>query len=88
MITREELISVLLSGGIAIEDPNSDNLEDLILDSVQYISLLVHLEVEFEIEIPEEYLGTSFLSTISSLLETINEIKKNTNIPESNSETR
>lgn len=75
MITREELISVLISGGLDIEDYDSDNLEDLILDSIQYINILVHLEVEFQIEIPEEYLGTSFLSTISGLLKTINEIK-------------
>lgn len=52
----DKVKEVLLEHGI--ESYNDDNDEVFILDSIQYISILVSLEEVFDIEIPDEYLIT------------------------------
>ncbi len=46
------------------------------IDSILFISGLVELEKEFDIEFPDEYLGVNFFSSIEQLVVLINELIK------------
>ena len=73
MIIREQLIKSLQEGGLDI-GLDDENLEEMILDSIQFINLLVQLEVDFDLEIPEEYMGPELFPSVSRLLEILNQI--------------
>lgn len=47
------------------------------IDSFTYISIILEIENRFDIEIPDEYLGTNLLSSIDSLCEIILELLAN-----------
>jgi acyl carrier protein len=59
MILREKIFDVLETNGIYIEDSKDSedlDLREYILDSIQFISLIVELEKELNIEFPDEVL--------------------------------
>ena len=48
------------------------------IDSIQLISIIVEIEEEFEIEIPDEYLVVDFIENFDHIVDTIEEILKHT----------
>lgn len=51
-----------------------EDLKNLGLDSIASIQLLIEIEEEFDIVISDEYLTDSTFSTLSSIINVVNEI--------------
>lgn len=77
MISIEKLIEVLSS---VISDINFDEIsydEDLSvmgMDSMEFVTIVVALEEEFDCEIPDEKLLISELNTVNKIYEVIKEL--------------
>lgn len=57
-----------------LEDKNTNNSITDIFHSINYIGLLVNLEEEFDIEIPDTFLDISNFKNLPELIDSINEI--------------
>ena len=67
--------SVLKKNGILISDsPDDINLREQIQDSIQYISFIVTLEQELNIEIPDEMLSIEALDSFNGFCKRLDEI--------------
>jgi len=79
MITKEELIDCLKGAGIELilDDCEDININELLEDSIQFISTLVEIENYFDIEIDDEFLEEDMFCSFNYVLKIINEIKGN-----------
>lgn len=67
MENRERIIKCIEESGIAVqEDGTMDSF-----NSVAFVSAILALEEEFQIEISEEYLSIDYMSTIEQVEEVI-----------------
>ena len=66
---RKRVIKVLNDNGVSII-PELDD-EKILLDSIEFISVIVGLEEEFNIAIPEEFLTFEALQTIEQFVNMI-----------------
>ena len=65
---REKIIECFSNLGILIfEDSNNFELDEFIADSITFVSLLVELEQQFEIEIDDNYLIEGRLKTFNDI---------------------
>lgn len=71
-ITERILKCVEENGIIILEDGNFDNL-----DSLTFISSVIALESEFDIEFPDEYLSTNIFSSLENVALIVNDIINN-----------
>lgn len=73
------LVQDVIQNDLVIND--SDHLQnDLGIDSITFISLIVEIEMAFDVEIPDEMLIQDKFDTFESLLSTITELSsKETN---------
>lgn len=64
---REKLLEILMDNGLEYEG------EYLIceVDSLQYMSLMVNIEEEFDIEFPDDFLGQDIFSNFERLYEIV-----------------
>lgn len=75
METKERLVQCLEETGIFIDLQESDiDLRDYIIDSMQFITSIIAIESEFQIEIPSELLLYDNLISMNSFCEIIDEI--------------
>lgn len=65
---RQKLIRTFETCGIYLTENESQHI---VLDSLQYVSLLVCIEEDFNIEIPDSYIEYNMLSTFQDYLEMI-----------------
>lgn len=73
-IIKQKLINLMNSCGFNISNENMD--ENLEYDSLQFISTMVDIENEFNIEIPDEFMLSFGLDTANDFLNMIlNNIK-------------
>ncbi len=63
---KEKLRYALLNEGIYVDDDDM-LISEYVLDSLSFISLIVQIESQFDIELPEEILNWERLGTINSL---------------------
>lgn len=69
MSNIDKLTKIFSENGVDIlPEQYTDLLE---VDSIQFVSIIVDIETEFEIEIPEEYLILSKLPTFSDFISLI-----------------
>lgn len=72
---RERILKCIEKIGLQVEiDIQDFDVNDYIKDSITFITFVIELENEFDIEIPDEYLlpeRLNMLSNISSLLESL-----------------
>ena len=47
---------------------NDEHIDLLEIDSIQFVSIIVDIETEFDIEIPEEYLNGTKLKTFDDFV--------------------
>ena len=52
---------------------------EIVMDSITFISIIVALEEEFDIEIPDEYLLLTEMNTISKMTDVISAVLDNQN---------
>ena len=69
----KQLREVLSNNGILLQDSDQD---ELYFDSIQFISLIVDIEREFEIEMPDEYMDGKLLNNYDDLLDVVTMIKR------------
>lgn len=50
---------------------NTDLIEDLGYSSLDLMELIVEIEMEFDIEIPDEFLTTEYLTKVNKLMEIV-----------------
>lgn len=76
---RNTLLSIFEELGIIIEEEEDFDIQEYIVDSLVYMSLIVNMEQKFGIDIPDEFLllskMNSFNAYCESLLALINEDK-------------
>ncbi|WP_068785886.1 acyl carrier protein [Paenibacillus phocaensis] len=68
------IIKILSDNGINIFESEMD--EKLIIDSIQFVSIVVSLEESFNITIPGEYLSFERLQTVADFEEVIRTLVK------------
>lgn len=74
---RDKVIEVLEEMGILIdEEDDTVALQDYIVDSVQFISLIVNLEEKLDFVFPDEYLVYESISTLETLCNIIEQSKE------------
>lgn len=69
----EGLLAILDDSGICYN--TNDYSEELIFDSLQFVSIFVSIEDNYGIYIPDEYLAYDKLNSIEKILTAILEIK-------------
>ena len=81
MHTRERIEGCLNTVGILI-DPTSDdvNLNDYDVDSISFISFIVEVEKEFDIEIPDGYLYVEILQSLNGFVNLVEQLVDMRNI--------
>lgn len=55
----------------------NDVIDNELISSIQYVTIIIELENRFQISFPEKYLNGSLLTTISELDKIMTEIKEN-----------
>lgn len=60
------------SGGVYGVD--NDSIDNIVVDSIEFVQLIVQIESDFNIEIPDEYLIPSELNSISKIATVIESI--------------
>lgn len=75
MHTRERVISCLNTVGILIDSTLDDvNLNDYDVDSISFISFIVEIEKEFDIEIPDGYLYVEILQSLNGFINLVEQL--------------
>ncbi len=75
---KERVISILAANYIFINyDEENVDLLLYIEDSIQFISFVVELEQEFDIEFPDELIGLESFRYINDICVIIEELQKN-----------
>lgn len=63
---KEKLLNIFDENGFLILEGEEDAPLDI--DSIQFISVIVQIEGEFNVEIPDEFLTSSILNTFNDFL--------------------
>ena len=65
---KEGIIVCLNNIGVIVDDLDlEEKVEDHLTDSVSYVSFIVELEQYFDIEIPDEYLGSQSIQSFRDI---------------------
>ncbi len=64
---RDRLFTIMEDNGVEYED----NVLVTEIDSIQYMSLMVEIEEEFEIEFPDMFLGENIFENFDRLCEIV-----------------
>jgi acyl carrier protein len=81
---RERLLGILEESGLYVEQKSSGedlDLREYIVDSVQFMSFVVEIESQFNIEMPDEVLVYDKLGSLNGLAAIIESIVDGTYIP-------
>ena len=72
---KKSIIKLLQNNGVLIES-NDDNLDvnNYSIDSIMFISIIVDIENQFSIAIPDEYLTIELLKSIDGLTNLVIEL--------------
>lgn len=69
---KKGIIICLNNIGVIVDNLNlEDRVENHLIDSISYISFIVELEQYFDIEIPDEYLGSQSIQSFRDVEEII-----------------
>ena len=63
----EKIIDILKKLNINIDNPTSNFIEGNNVDSITFIQIIIDIEVEFSILIPDEYLLMEGFNTVSEI---------------------
>ena len=81
MDIKNMIFNTMDSIGIYIDDISNDiqqhediDLREYVLDSIQFISLIVEIEKNLEIEIPDELLFYDKLSSLNAFIQMISDL--------------
>lgn len=77
---KEKLHYALLNEGILIDDEDM-NIAEYIPDSLAFVSLIVQIECQFDVELPEEILNWEQIGSINSLSFYMKDLLINNSLP-------
>lgn len=78
MNVRENLMKIFDDLSLIGQDENGEViLYTEMIESIQFISLIVDIESVFEIEIPDEYMLPEFFSSFNNVLDIVNDLINN-----------
>lgn len=78
MNIRENLMKIFDDLSLIGQDENGEViLYTEMIESIQFISLIVDIESVFEIEIPDEYMLPEFFSSFNNVLDIVNDLINN-----------
>lgn len=81
---REKLFEILEESGLYVERKSSEediDLREYIVDSVQFMSFIVEIESQLNIEIPDEVLAYDSLASLNGFASILQSIADGTYIP-------
>lgn len=78
-VINQALLTPMENGNVNITEPLTMeqvelNFSDLPIDSISFIHMIVLLESEFDLEIPDNYLSISELNCVKKVYEVIKEL--------------
>lgn len=80
MDTRQKLLECFANMGIIIDAQEDEvDLKEYILDSIQFITVIVEIERMFSIEFPDELLLYSVFDSLTGLISLIDSLLANNN---------
>ena len=73
---EKKVIAAIQTAGIEVEDTVSEDIDltELIEDSFQFISMIVSLEEELQVEIPDDYLVMDKLQSLKGFIVMLEEL--------------
>lgn len=75
---KNEIKNIMKRLGIFIEDMSfNENIHEIITESIMFISFIIELEQEFDIQIPDEFLLPDNFKTLEQLEEFLQKNTKN-----------
>lgn len=76
METKKRLIQLLDANGIFVDSESNDDIDlrEYIIDSIQFISFIVEIEKEFDIEFPDEALQFENIASLNGFANIIDSI--------------
>lgn len=77
MDTFDKLIVIFENNGIIIDQSLETNLNYYDMDSITFVSIIVDIEREFNIVIPDEFYSIESLNTINNLVTIIDSLMSN-----------
>jgi len=75
--TVEKIVNNLKTLDINIDDITKDFITENNIDSITFIEIIINIEEEFSILIPEEYLLMEEMNTVSKIANIVNELVNN-----------
>ena len=70
----ERITKILKNVNIDFENTEEDFIEKSNIDSITFIEMIIYIEEEFDILIPDEYLLSEKLNTISKIADLVSEL--------------
>ena len=68
LVFEEDIRSIMQRIGLFFDDVSiDDSIQTILTDSIMFITFIIELEQEFEIEIPDEYLIPERIGTLRQL---------------------
>ena len=77
MTLTERLLLCFNNIGVFINPKDNFLLSEVLEDSLLFVSMIIEMEQEFDIEIPDEYLAADRLTTFQDLEELVKELVPN-----------
>jgi len=74
--TSEKIIKSLKMSGIDTEDITADFLSENNIDSITFVEIIINIEEEFSILIPEDHLLMENMNTISKIADIVEELQE------------
>lgn len=72
---REQIVQVLEEMGILVEKDEMDvNLQEFIVDSIQFITFIVNVEEKLNLTFPDEYLNYDSIETLAKFCDILQNI--------------
>lgn len=73
---EKKVMVAIQTAGIEVEDTMSEDIDltELIEDSFQFISMIVNLEEELQVEIPDDYLVMDKLQSLKGFIVMLEEL--------------
>lgn len=70
----EKILSILRGMGINVEDNDSDFITENNIDSITFIEIILSIEEEFSILVPDEYLIMEEANTVSKITDFVEKV--------------
>ena len=90
MMTRQEIEEkvwkILDNLGVVEKEGEEAVIHNEEIDSIQLVSIIVEIEENFDVEVPDEYMNPEFLLSFDHIVDVVQELLNNSDAAPSNSD--